>query len=412
MKRYVALCVAAAIILSSAGCTAVKKYEVDEEDLAYSRTLYPDGEYPEDYYEEEDLFDEEEIREDYEQTEHRSEEDKKEDKKDNKPEKKESAQESSKQSAAGSSSKPSSSNSSKSSSSSKTRTKWIKSLGAGSSSKAAKSSDTDSSKNKKTTDTDTSEKSTDSDGGTTSRYSPKKREPIYMGEFRLIDLSYNAEKDYLDFNDNEDFVRDIMGEPLEESMSEDAELKYLTYTDCVITLKRDETAGAQETEEGEEENADEEQEEKKDRFFLVNILVPYESYYETFKFISTSFHASKVIEAYGEPTEIVADDKWYDDEEDITPRIDDMPIPDPMPGEEEQQTDSDIASDEEQAESEEASADPGEDSSEPSSVAESEPEPEPQKPFTGDYLYKKGSKALIFHIENDEIMQIEYRWDR
>lgn len=395
MKRYVALCVAAAMVLSLSGCTAVKKYEVDEDDLAYSRTLYPDGEYPDDYYEDEDLFEEDEIGKDYEETEHGVEDNKKDekkedkDKKESKSEKNESSKQNSNVSSSSSSSSASSKpSSSKSSSSSKTRTKWIKSLGAGSS-KPTGGSDTDSDK-----------KGTDSDGGVSSYFTPKKREPIYMGEFRLIDLSYNAEKDYLDFNDKEDFVRDVMGEPLEESVSEDAEFKYLTYEDCIITLKH-----AQETE-AEEENTDEEKEEE---YFLINILVPYESYYETFKFISTSFYASNVLDAYGEPTEIVA---AADDEsdQDMTPRIDDMPVPLFFPDEDEQtDSENDTETDTNSDESTEVETEQPSDSELESTI---ESEPESKKPFTGDYLYKRGSKALIFHIENDEIMQIEYRWDR
>ena len=58
MKNYAAMIAAALIVIYAAGCTAVNRFEVDDADQAYTRVLYPDGEYPEES--------EEELEEDFE----------------------------------------------------------------------------------------------------------------------------------------------------------------------------------------------------------------------------------------------------------------------------------------------------------------------------------------------------------
>ena len=50
---------------------------------------------------------------------------------------------------------------------------------------------------------------------------PGKEETPKPGSFREIDLSYNAKKDYLDFDDSEEFVLETMGEPSGEFYGED-----------------------------------------------------------------------------------------------------------------------------------------------------------------------------------------------
>ncbi len=352
MKNYAAMIAAALIVIYAAGCTAVNRFEVDDADQAYTRVLYPDGEYPEESEEElEEDFEyeyedgEEEEAEEEIPSEQSKPESKKEVGSETKSEKKESAASSKKQ--AQSSVKSSLSNTSSKKKSASHTTYRLSDLkknssnSSNTSSGSALSSDTDSEK-------------------------PEKEETPKPGSFREIDLSYNAKKDYLDFDDSEEFVLETMGEPSGEFYGEDEKEKEIVYKDCIITLRQ----------RGE------------DGFRLVRILVPSDSFYRTMKGIETETRAESVIEAYGDPTNI---QKFYPDG--IVPE--DEPF---QPEESEpQQTDTQASdvSDEEISGTDQA--DSGETDTDPVVLYEL-------------YEYSIDDRALIFRIEEGRVAEIEYRW--
>lgn len=368
MKKYAAIGAAFLMLLSSAGCTAVSRYDVAQEDQAYSRNLYPEGDVPveeDDYDEFEYEYDEEFAEEKPEQPKEKTEEKKTESK-----EVKRNAVSKSNSSAASSSSASSSNTSSKKSK----RTTYRQSdLKKNTSSKT--SSKTTSSARVSTSDSDKTSTDTDTEKPQI-KESPK-------GTFRESDLSYNARWDYLDFDDSEYFVRKIMGEPRSIEIGTDAAETKLVYKDCTVTMRMRPNG----------------------EFRLVDILIPRDSLYRTFKGLETEAKAERVIELYGEPTEIIA---VYPDGY-VPPE----PSEDTDGGsglENEENSDPDIA-DSDTEEISDTETDISEQPSEEPPAESSEPETPQVKPLYELYIYTIDDRSFILKIENGEVAEMEYRWD-
>ena len=372
--KCIAWCEAAALLFSMCGCTAVKHYKPDEGEEAYSRVLYVDDTENDEQLEAEKTDDE---NEDNEKTSHESEKendgnnksdkDKEKKEKDDKKDNKNDSINNDNSSFASSSKKESSAAiSSKKSEAARAavsaKPNYDKSESR-SSSRAASSSS-------KSSDTDTdSQSDTDTDTST----------DIIL--FTEDDLKYNAKNqygDYIEFGDDEYFVIAIMGEPKESSLSEDGTILTYVYDESIMMFK----------------NASEE-----DDFMLYDIVVPYSSYYETTKGISTEHYARYLFRAYGEPMRVVPYYYAEKSTDTITDIDTDININTDI------DTDSEIAADTDTDDIESAADNPEKIIVEPSG---DDYEPAPNASL---YYYVIDDKMLIFTIKQKEIMQIEYRWD-
>ncbi len=357
MKKTIACCLAALIAVSFAGCTAVSRFEAPEDELAYSRVLYSDSSFVSED-DEDELF-EDEVSED-----EKSKESKPEEKTSHEEKKPESKQE--KKTASAASNKASSKASSVSSKASEKK-RVTSSAASSKSSKHTIIRQSDLKKNN-------SSKSTDTDSDTDTAQKKKNEQTASVGSFTVLDLSYNADKDYLDFGDDEPFIRKTMGEPLE--VSEDGDLRCLTYEDCVITLKK----LSEDTEP-----------------VLVRIFVPQESYYTTIKRIETESRRYRVIDAYGEPADITA----------VYPEAEEPSEQDPNSS---IGNDTDIGQENDPSQDTETPIDT--DTSDEDIIPQSDTDTaeELPEPLYEILTYSIGDKSFVLRIEGGRVVTMEYVW--
>ena len=311
MKRYLAAAAAAAMLLCFVGCDSMQTVDIDSENQAYSRVLYDDEyvpEYDEEYYDDAEFiyeYDGEPEQQPEEKTEHK-EESKHEQKNEQKSEAPSSTQKASSKSS-------SDENSSNTSSGGKVKISTY-SVSGRRSSTASKTSSSASSKaassSSKASDSD-KKSGSDSDISSDEPYTDTEsvKTAVKKGSFSADDLSYDTRRDYLDLGDSEEFVRKLLGSPnndeegFEDTEQPDSEntdteevsqppkelsqIKGLIYDDCIVTMELDDETQT---------------------YFVVNILVPFDSYYETNKGIFTDSTVSRVIEVYGDPTRITLSD--------------------------------------------------------------------------------------------------------
>ncbi len=365
MKKYITLIAAAAIVVSAAGCTSLDTVDIDSEKQAYSRVLY-DGS---DFYTDED--DEEWLDEYFneeEPVEHQAEND---EKKDEESSKKESKKTASSKSDKKSSSK-SSSTASKAASSKSTSRSYLSNSSTSSSASSTASEMTVSSKKPVRID----------------RYVPN-------GQFEEIDLSYKVGKERLDFYDSERYVRDLLGQPINVFLSEDDSYEILDFGECTITFSVRESDGI---------------------YNLTNIVVPYESLYYTFKGVETQSFTAQVINAYGEPDEIIYAEPAEEPQEDTQPQPEEEQPPEET---ESTQPETDAAEGKQSAENdtdEDVSLPPDDTDITDTTDADSDSgdieTPAPGQSYSMIYRYSIGDKALLLYFDNDEVVKMEYRWDK
>ncbi|MBQ1546143.1 MAG: hypothetical protein IIZ59_01260 [Clostridia bacterium] len=285
LKRTAAVCLAAALLITSSGCTAVKKYTVASDDEAYKRELYPEGDYSSAFDEEtsEDEENADENDNDKKAAEKKSDnksKDKNKDK-DKEKDKKEKSEDSGK-------SKPESKAESSKTVSSRTvasraeqpRVSSTKKTVSKANSSRANLSYTSSKIPSVSSDTDSDTDKEDTD-----------ILPSPTGSFSAYDTAYYTKKGIIYPGECEEYILRIMGDPNEEYFSEDGLEKSLSFDKCEMSFYYDDT--------------DKE-------FILYRVQIPKDSMYETSKMISTEIPVRTVLRTYGTPTKIikVEDDEW------------------------------------------------------------------------------------------------------
>ena len=239
------------MILSFAGCTAVKKYEVSEKDLAYSRVLYDDSDFLTDEEEPEEQEIVEEVVEVKEKTSHEKEETSSKESEKTESKKPESKKVESKSSSTYETKKASDSVSTKKQISSKVTVPL-----------------------KQNNSSSTSSKSTD-----TSTDTATDTEPLQT-KLSVSDLNYVNGESYIFFGESEENIVTAKGEPSNSIVSDDTLFKCLTYPDCIMTLFRRDTES---------------------EYILCDIIVPSNSSYRTFKNIGINDSMEDLINTYGKP---------------------------------------------------------------------------------------------------------------